>query len=185
MPALNTLTQTHFRGRNDDGNETTATWFSSLDTNFSLTIAQLNTNFRIRFALESSTTGTCTDQLQYILNGGSATSITTSSNVIRAVTSPNVPNGTATTQQISSGTFVVGEITADGLTATHSYGVTVSTAEDELVFQARSADLVAGDSVVIRTSNTGTPSVTQLTVCTISIVANSSSHNLALLGVGA
>jgi hypothetical protein len=46
-----TLTQTHFRWRNDDGSETTATWAAAEDTNVSIALA---TNTRLRAQVKTT-----------------------------------------------------------------------------------------------------------------------------------
>lgn len=49
-----TTTQTHYRWRNDDGSETTATWKANEDT--SSTVATTGTNFRLRIQVNTSGT---------------------------------------------------------------------------------------------------------------------------------
>lgn len=46
-----TTEQTHFRARNDDGSETTATWYAAQDTNFT---APLSTNLRLRMQVDTA-----------------------------------------------------------------------------------------------------------------------------------
>ena len=48
MAAANTE-QIAFRGRNDDGSETTATWIAAQNTNWT---QPTGTNFRVRFEVE-------------------------------------------------------------------------------------------------------------------------------------
>lgn len=105
------LDQTHFRFRNDDGSESTATWKENLDTNTN--IAQ-GGQFRIRFGVEEENGGgdppSQAYRMAYSKNGGAWTMIGGSGldDPIRAFNSTNVADGTATTQQITSGSFTAG-----------------------------------------------------------------------------
>lgn len=48
------LNQSAFRGRNDDGNETTATWIAAENTNWTQAV---DTTFRVRFEIEETAAG--------------------------------------------------------------------------------------------------------------------------------
>jgi hypothetical protein len=102
-------TQSHFRFRNDNGNETTATWLAAVDTNISMTMQEV---FRARFAY-IGTGSSWNFDLYYSYNGGAYTAVTNSS-IIQVVPSAQGAgfDGTATTQQISSGTFNAGAVSA-------------------------------------------------------------------------
>ena len=170
------LDQASFRGRNDDGNETTATWIDVANNNWS---QALDTNFRVRFLVQESGAGTASGtldaQLQYDINGGGWNNVTTSSTNVRAVAAtPTSLDGTATTQQVGSGTFVAGEISEDGLAAQVSLSGDDET-EVEFVLQLRSADLSGGETVNLRiTDASTTPSWTN----SPAITATSGSQNI-------
>ena len=76
--------QDSFRGRNDDGNETTATWIASTNSDWSQV---MDTNFRMRFVVQETGDGAQADQtfqLEYNLNGGGWNDVTGASSVVRA-----------------------------------------------------------------------------------------------------
>jgi hypothetical protein len=89
-------TQTHFRFRNDNGSETTATWIAAVDTNISMTMQDV---FRLRIAYTSGYSALTGWDLYYSYNAGSYTAVTNGS-VIQVVSSSQGAglNGTATTQ---------------------------------------------------------------------------------------
>jgi hypothetical protein len=104
MANANTRMST-YRWRNDDGNETTATWKAA--TNAPIVINNLNP-LRLRIAVEefnsNFTGGINTDaNLEYSENGGAWQSITATSSMFTLISSSFVTDNTATTQQISSG----------------------------------------------------------------------------------
>ncbi|MDD5149001.1 MAG: T9SS type A sorting domain-containing protein [Flavobacterium sp.] len=100
--------QTAYRWRNDDGNETTATW--KANTNTASVVDFINSPIRLRFQV-GETVGMAggalaTQLLQYSKNGGAYVTITESNtNDFRFVNSSFISDGTATTQQIPSGSF--------------------------------------------------------------------------------
>lgn len=132
MGAVLTKTQTSFRIRNDDGTEVTATWKGAVNSN--AVIVPLNT-FRLRFliTLTGGIDVAFIAQLEYNLNGLGWNDVNTTSDVVKAVNSPNVTNGTPTTQQIGSGTFTPSEISTDGATA--SVVLAIGETEPEFVIQ--------------------------------------------------
>ena len=161
--------QDSFRGRNDDGNETTATW--SADTNIDWTQV-VDVNFRVRFVVQETGDGAAADktfQLEYNLNGGGWNDVNGSSSVVRAWASPNVADGADTTQQIGSGTPVGANNDAfdevDGLAGSTNLDFSGSDeVELEYCVQIRSADVVADDTIQLRVKNldsyTSTPTIT-------------------------
>lgn len=181
-----TVNQNHYRGRNDDGTETTATWIAAEDTVFSQAV---NTTFRLRVKYNVVPIGNLTfaDQLQYNLNGAGWNSITTSSSVIKAVTSSNVTNATVTTEQLTAGgSFdTVGRISDTGAVASFAHSGSKST-EDEFVLQIVGTDVSHNDTIQLRSTKAGvafdsygvTP---QLTVVKLSA---SRGRGILLLGVG-
>ena len=108
------ITQAAFRFRNDDGNQTAATWIDAENTD--ITIANGST-FRLRIGQTSDGFfDFTTAPWQYQLNGGGWNNITTSSSVVRRVASGSVTHGTATTNQLAlAGSFVAGEVVTDGM----------------------------------------------------------------------
>jgi len=146
------LAQDIFRFRNDDGSETTATWSAVADTN--VTISG-DTNFRLRIAIRETAGGAANNvpfDLQYSLNSGAYALVTTSTPV-KVVTSANVTDGTATTQQLSSGTFVAGEIDTDGTVGNTT--LEGSSTEHEWVLQLDSAQGAATSTGAALTTATG------------------------------
>src|SRR4030067_2481593 len=162
------IVQAKFRGRNDDGNETTATWKAAKNTNFSQAV---DTNFRLRLQLNNTHPTdplSAATRFQYNKNGAGWNDITTSSSVVKAVTSVNVADTTATTVQMGGLSFIAGEVTADGLTASVTQN-SLQTTEHELICQIVSTDVVNNDSIQIRgiispstayDSYTNTPTIT-------------------------
>jgi len=147
------VNQRDFRGRNDDGTESTATWIAAKNTNW--TQAQ-DTNFRLRYAFPKTASGTVWGNthvvaMQYNRNGLGWNNITNASSVVRLSTSPNVTDETATTQQISSpDTFQAGNVLTSSTSTTNLIGGAGSTYELEICAQIRSADTILGDTIQIR-----------------------------------
>lgn len=158
-PTTATLTQTTFRGRNDDGSETTATWKATAGTDWTQLV---DTNFRVRFNVNASVAAPTQNTafiLRYSLNGAAFAPVSASSTVVRAVASPNVADGAATTEQLAgAGTFNAGTFdevdgSATGFTAATATG---QDTEVEYCVQIRSADVANGDTINLRVHlNTG------------------------------
>jgi len=167
-----TFDQDSFRGRNDDGSETAATWIAAANTNWT---QDADTTFRLRFLVQETAGGALNNkgcQWQYRLNAGTWTNITTTSTVCKAVDSPNLVDATDTTQQLGAGTFIATNagITEDGLNA----GVADFAGNDETEFEAPlqiiSGDVTDADTLEIRLVDedgttvldayTNTPSIT-------------------------
>lgn len=147
--------QTAFRGRNDDGSETGATWKDSTNAGYIVNPA-LSDIHRIRIAVAEVNGASDNNrefQLQYSKNGGSWTNVSTSTANVQAVTSSNVSDGTQTTQQITSETFAGGEIAAGDALAGDSSPVDFAgndVAEVEYVVQVISSDVSQGDTIELR-----------------------------------
>lgn len=151
--ATATLTQTTFRGRNDDGSETTATWKATAGTDWTQLV---DTNFRVRFNISDSVAAATQNTafiLRYSLNGGAYTAVSASSSVVRAFASANVTDGAATTEQLAgSGTFNAGTFdevdgSATGFTAATSTG---QDTEVEYSLQIRGVDVADADTINLR-----------------------------------
>jgi hypothetical protein len=155
------FTQAGFRGRDDNGNETTAAWLAAQNINWNQLVDK---NFRVRFMAQEGAACAGANivwRLQYNLNGagwvdGSATSV-----VIRASASPNLTDAANVTQQLTGGTgafigatgFDEGDCNSGG----GSMDVAASgNAETEFSVQLRSADVRGGDTIQLRISNAGT-----------------------------
>ena len=100
-----------------------------------------------------STTGAATDdwQLQYSLNSGTWTDVTTSSSVVKAYDNSNLTDGAATTQRLSGGigSFGAGEISEDGLVDDLQI---IATNWTEFLFALKivSADVANADVITFR-----------------------------------
>lgn len=176
MAEIAGLTQHSFRGRNDDGSQTTATWKAAANTNFSQT---LDTTFRLRFVIQSDAFGgsTFTTKLQYNLNAAGWVDITTSSTVIVAVNSANITDTEATTQQVGAATFVAGEETEDGVTGSVVLAQSQQT-EHELVCQILSTGATVGDTIQVRClESNGTVFTTYSQTPTITVVAPATNND--------
>lgn len=172
-----TNTQSAFRIRSDDGTEATATWLAALDTNAALA---RNARFRIRFQVTvvGASIG-FTPQLQASLNGAAFANVTTSSSIAKAYTSANVADGTATTEQLNgAGTFLAGEVSADGLSPTLMPNN--QEMEHEFCVELVGADLRDMDKVQLRVSNAGTG----ITYAATPEITISRLPRMALMGAG-
>ncbi|MCR4307921.1 MAG: hypothetical protein NUV80_05135 [Candidatus Berkelbacteria bacterium] len=149
MAEIAGLQQSHFRGRYDDGSQTTATWKVAANTNWSQV---LDVTFRIRFVVQNdgSVPDSFLTKLQYNLNAAGWVDITTSSTVIIAVNSANITDTEATTQQVGAASFVAGEETEDGVTASVTLNGLGDQTEHELVCQILSTGAVVGDTIQVR-----------------------------------
>jgi hypothetical protein len=108
------IEQRTFRFRNDDGSQTAATWKATQGTSITgITTAE---KFRVRYEMQETAGGDTTSvtfSLEYDLNSsGTWTQVTTTSNVVRIVSSTGVSNGTATTNLLTAGTgtFLAGQV---------------------------------------------------------------------------
>jgi hypothetical protein len=171
MTAMESWNIEGFRYREDDGTETTATWVYAQSTDGTL---EVDTNYRMRLDVDAEHTGggsfAITPTWQYRLNAGTWTAITGSSSVVKAVTSGNVSDGTATTAQLTvvTDTFVASEITTDGISpATATMGIGDHT-ECELVFQIVGDDVSDADSIELRILD-DTTAITETAIPTIEV----------------
>jgi hypothetical protein len=155
------FTQDAFRGRNDDGNETTATWKEAQSTNWKQT---LDVNFRVRFRAQEGAACAGNNKvwrLQYNKNAAGWVDGSASSSVVRASASPNLADAAAVTDQLSggTGTFVgaTGFDEVDCNAGGSSMDVAASgQSECEFCCQLRSADVVYGDTIQLRITDAGT-----------------------------
>jgi hypothetical protein len=144
--------QAGFRGRNDDGSETAATWKAVLDTNWTQLV---DVKFRVRFLLTNTGNKDLADgfRLYYSHNSGAYTRVTTTSNVIQSTTSANtswsLTDGDDTTQQLGSGTFDTGDWDNNGQTDSFTL-VQAHETELEWCLTIDSATVGNGDSIELR-----------------------------------
>ena len=104
-----------WRWRNDDGDESTATFRAAANT--SITITNLDETLRCRTWCQTNALSNPTWGAKFRVNGGAFEFITDTSSPLRYKLSANVTDAVGTTQQISSGSFLSGtvqEADADG-----------------------------------------------------------------------
>lgn len=139
--------QSAFRGRNSDGNETTATWIAAENANWAITGTSYH--FKIRFVVQETAGGSAakTYKLQYSLNGGSWTDVTGSSDPV--ISDENTLDGTATTDQIGgTGTFIAGNFVGIGGT---SASITIpASGHTEIEYGILWTSPTPGDSIQFR-----------------------------------
>lgn len=109
------LGQKQYRWRNNDGNQTTATWRAPVNT--PIGIASVQDTFRLRIELANTGTGAAalTQTLEYSSNGGTTWTVMNNpaTNAFTYQASSFAANGTATTNQMGTatpGTFAAGRI---------------------------------------------------------------------------
>jgi hypothetical protein len=145
-----TFDQAGFRGRDDDGGETAASWIAAADANW----AQLaGRNVRVRFRVRESAGGSATQdfQLQCRRNGGAWANVNGASAVVRAAASAHFADGDPTTQQLGAGTFRTGRLDeADGLGNTGAAFAGNDESEYEYCVAIQGADVAPGDAIDLR-----------------------------------
>jgi hypothetical protein len=166
MSCTPVLSQIAFRIRNDDGNETTATWVAAENTNGSFAV---DTNLRIRLGIQVTNACAAANavfQLQYSRNGGTFTDVTASSVVARSSASPNLADAANTTDQFTAGTGTFLGATCfdevDGAAGGASLDIAASgQTQVEYCVQIRKADVWNGDVIEFRVTNANLASWTQ------------------------
>lgn len=171
MSCTPTLTQSAFRLRDDNGDETTASWLFNENANGTIDIDK---NFRVRFVAQVTNACAASNaifQLQYSLNSGTWTNVTGSSSVVRSTASPNLADAANLTDQMTAGTgtFIgaTGFDEADGAAGGNNLDIVASGhAQVEYCLQMRSADVADNDNVQLRITHANlatwsqTPSIT-------------------------
>lgn len=174
------LVQASFRYRDDDGDETGATWRQLVNIDDSLDV---DTNYRMRFLIlnTGAKSADLIAQLEYNLAGAGWNPVTESSNVVRSVESGYYSDGAATSQQLGSGNFAAGEMDdADGTggitgTITVAANGTDEETEVEYVFQILSGDVSNDQLLELRVTQNSeildlyseTPSITVVKEATV------------------
>ncbi len=179
MSCTPVLVQDAFRGRNDDGTETTATYKGTGADNQNWT-QNVDENFRIRLHVQVTNACAATNrqfQLEYSLDGGSWTPVNNVSSVVRSVASIGaIADGATTTDQLTTGSGSFIGLTAydevDGLVGGSSLDLAASGhTEVEFCVQILSADVTNGQTVQLRVSATNLDSWTSIPSVTVSELA--------------
>ncbi len=152
MGASNGLAQVAFRGRNDDGSETTATWKAAKNVNWAQRPDRV---FRMRLVISGNLLFFGTIVLFYKLNGGSLVQITSGSTVLKGVPTVNYVHASDSTQQVGSGSFFTdnnGMVVNTGITSNQFQASdgSLTEAEAEWSLQIVGDDVVNGDVIELR-----------------------------------
>ncbi len=102
------VAQSNFRGRNDDVALNSTSFTHALNTNWT---QDTDAPFRLRFTVieTNARNSTASREIYYSHNGGAYTKVTTTSGPVKLLaSSQSITDDTATSQVISSGTFVAG-----------------------------------------------------------------------------
>lgn len=145
------FTQVTFRGRNDNGTETTATWKANQGTNWTQVT---DTNFRVRFRIDETASRAWTSKvwnLYYSTNGTNYSAVS-SSTPVKFSASSNFAQGDDTTTQLTGGT---GTFVTDNNGMCESAGATNSGSagnlfEVEYSLQIDSTQATNGSSIYLR-----------------------------------
>ena len=152
------LSQVGFRGRNDDGSETSATWKAAQNTNFSQLPGQ---KFRLRIEVQTDGTSLGSQffaQLQYNKNGAGWNVAGAGTSVVQCADSSSVTNGTPCTDQLTAGTgsYQPGEIDENNcIAATGDVFGANQNAEFEFVLVVVDADTNPDDTIQLRVRHNG------------------------------
>ncbi len=153
MPA--DFEQTAFRGREDDGSETTATFIAALNTDWT---QDVDVNFRVRF--QATSDGSDEENIVFLLhrniNGGIFQPVDGSSIIVRVFSSSNYTEGDATTEQLAgSNAFLAGEMDdvdggAGDVNSLIDFPAAVRDCEVEYCVRIQSGDVNDGDTIQLR-----------------------------------
>jgi len=149
-----TLDQDGFRGRNDDGSESTATWIAAVNTDWTQDVDE---NFRVRFHITvEDVTVLLTAQLQYNLNSGGWNDVNASSSVVQSSASPNETDNVITLEQIGGpGSYWRSWFDeVDGVVTTENYFSGEET-EPEYCVQIIGTDVADTDTIELRVVGQG------------------------------
>jgi len=101
--------QDSYRWRDDDGtDETDATWLEVVNTTHEFDLGAGNVQARLRILVQEDGGVDGFNYwglIQYSLNGGTYTDVTTTSSVVKAFNSTKLTDDGETTQQLGSGTY--------------------------------------------------------------------------------
>lgn len=151
------LHSTHFRFGINELAESTHGWHAALDTNPVEGVIAVDTTFLLRFTVQETggtAAGNTDQQFQCRLNGGTWQNITTTSSIVKAVTTTVFANGADLTKRLSgTGTFESSGDggTHDGLSGGAQNDIAASgNSETECALQIVGADVVGSDVVEFR-----------------------------------
>lgn len=172
------FTQTRFRIRNDDGNETTATWIAAENTNPASNI-NTGTRFRVRFQVDETASVAWTNitwNLRYSLNAAAYAAVTAAT-PIQFSASANFADGDDSTSQLTAatGTFVTNnnamKETTGGALNSGTSGQYFDT-EWSVILDA--AQLTQGDTIALRiyNGNSAIAAYTQTPTITVQDITN-------------
>jgi hypothetical protein len=157
-----TTDQRAWRFRNDDGNQTSATWKAAQNTAITQAAGE---NFRLRFETQETGGGASNNvdfTLQYNRNGTGWVTVTTSSAVVRLIDSPFVADNTPTTNQLTAGTgtFLAGSVIGSSeSTGRVSFAGSEHT-EHEWKLVLVPGDVANGDTIAFRVNVNGAVTTT-------------------------
>jgi hypothetical protein len=171
--ATASVVQKAYRFRNDNGNETGATWIAAANTPISKNVDE---TFRLRFVVgEVNNKNDSNGRVLYAsYSGGSYFPVTTSSNYVKLVNSSFVADDAATTQQLGTLTFVTGQFDSNGSVGLISLWNTET--EYEYCIQIDGNTVFNGNTISFRVYTSGgtplnvytvTPSLTVIKTTTI------------------
>src|SRR3990167_3375021 len=151
------LHTTHYRFGIDELAESTHGWHANLDTNPAQGVIAVDTTFLLRFTVQETggtAAGNTDQQFACRLNGGTWQDITTTSTIVKAVTTTVFANGADLTKRLTgTGTFESSGDggTHDGLSGGAQNDIVASgNSETECALQIVSGDVVNNDSIEFR-----------------------------------
>ena len=161
MSCTAAFNQVAFRGRADDAGETDSTWLANQNVDWTQDVDEI---FRVRFEVQETAgcaAGNLNNaQLQYNLGGAGWVSVTGTSNVVQSVASPNLADGSTTTDQLTVGT---GTFDGDGcfdevngIAGNNNLDLSASGHfEPEYCIQILSGDVTNGQTIQLRVTRAG------------------------------
>jgi hypothetical protein len=152
------LDQRAFRFRNDDGDETDATWMEPLNTDVTIDAATSDADFRIRFQISNDsgpqTAGTSDWKPQFSQNGGAWTDVgarEATDVAVRAQSSTNLVNNEPTTEQLAgTQVYTAGLVKDDFTDIANRPLASIRDTEHEFVMELYSANITDGDTIDLR-----------------------------------
>ena len=152
------LTQSHFRFGINELAQSTHGWHAAEDVSVTL---PADATFLLRFCVQANATGLSNvdNEFQYNRNGAGWVNITTSSAIVKAVTTTVFTNGANCTKRLSgTGTFETSAAgcTHDGTSGGSSNDIVASgNSETECALQVVGANVVRGDVIQFRLRRDG------------------------------
>jgi hypothetical protein len=151
------LHSTHYRFGIAELAESTHGWHAALDANPAQGVIAVDTTFLLRFTVQETggtAAGNTDQQFQCALNGGAFQNITTTSTIVKAVTTTVFANGADLTKRLTgTGTFESSGDggTHDGLSGGAQNDIAASgNSETECALQIVSADVANDDVITFR-----------------------------------